>query len=199
MEQFHQSTGGGGVNVAIGAHRNGLKTAVVGMIGDNAFKNLILSDLRASGVSTALCQMEKQFLNISSILLTPEGERSIINFETQHMKLFEDAEEMKMLLHAKHVYLGNLPDVSLSQREDMLHFLKKNNVQTIVNMGVKDCRRPLKQLESFLKPVDMLMIMVERLNIDLLSDLIWLARDRVDDIKREYELITAKKVYWLPE
>lgn len=47
--------------------------------------------------------------------------------------------------------------------------------------------------------LDMLMIMVERLNIDLLSDLIWLAQDRVGDIKREYELITAKKVYWLSE
>ncbi|MFB2718850.1 hypothetical protein [Shewanella xiamenensis] len=47
--------------------------------------------------------------------------------------------------------------------------------------------------------LDMLMIMVERLNIDLVSDLIWLARDRVEDIKREYELITAKKVYWLSE
>ena len=47
--------------------------------------------------------------------------------------------------------------------------------------------------------LDMLMVMIERLNIDLLSDLIWLARDRVEDIKREYELITAKKVYWLSE
>jgi len=47
--------------------------------------------------------------------------------------------------------------------------------------------------------LDMLMIMVERLNIDLLSDLIWLAQDRVEDIKREYELITAEKVYWLSE
>lgn len=47
--------------------------------------------------------------------------------------------------------------------------------------------------------LDMLMIMVERLNIDLVSDLIWLARDRVEDIKREYELITAEKVYWLSE
>lgn len=47
--------------------------------------------------------------------------------------------------------------------------------------------------------LDMLMIMIERLNIDLLSDLVWLARDRVEDIKREYELITAEKVYWLSE
>lgn len=43
------------------------------------------------------------------------------------------------------------------------------------------------------------MILIERLNIDLLSDLVWLARDRVEDIKREYELITAEKVYWLSE
>ncbi|MDI5837386.1 hypothetical protein [Shewanella xiamenensis] len=47
--------------------------------------------------------------------------------------------------------------------------------------------------------LDMLMVMIERLNIDLLSDLVWLARDRVEDIKREYELITAEKVYWLSE
>lgn len=158
VEAFHQSVGGGGANVAIGAQHNGIKTAVIGLIGNNAYKNMILADLRDAGVHTAFCQMEEEFLNISSILLTSEGERTVINFSTQHMKLFEDEEEQNLLLHAKHVYLGNLPDVSFTQREEILHFLKRNNIKTIVNLGVKDCRRPLSQIEKFLKPVDVVIM-----------------------------------------
>lgn len=158
VDAFHQSLGGGGANVAIGARRHGLKTAVIGKLGDNAFKQIMLTDLQSVGVDTSLCQTEKGYMNISSILLTPEGERSIINYETQHMHLFEKASELNKLLNAKGLYLGNLPDVSFTQREELLSHASKKGMQIFVNLGVKDCRRPIEQIERFMKHVNVMIM-----------------------------------------
>ena len=56
------------------------------------------------------------------------------------------------------VYLGNLPDVSFTEREEITHFLHRRGVPIAVNLGVKDCRRPIDQIEKFLKPVDVILV-----------------------------------------
>lgn len=45
--------------------------------------------------------------------------------------------------------------------------------------------------------LEFLMVSVERINVNYLPDLIWLARDRVDDIRREYETVTLETIYLL--
>jgi len=85
-DYFHEDIGGGGVNVAVGATRLGLRTAVFGKIGNNSFKEMILKKLADKKVSTELCQIEDDYYKISSIILTDEGERTLINYETpSHM------------------------------------------------------------------------------------------------------------------
>ncbi len=153
-----QTIGGGGANVAIGAAKHSLKTAVLGKIGNNPFKKIILDKLEENKVSTRFCQIEDEYLNISSILLTEKGERSIIHYTTPHQHIFDDEKKLYQLSEARMVYLANMPNVSLSERIDILHYLKKLNILTIVNLGVKDCRRSYDQLERFLKYVDILIV-----------------------------------------
>lgn len=177
-EYFHESLGGGGANVAIGARRNGLKTAVIGKIGDNPFKSMIIQKLKKEKVSIDFLQRKKEYIAISSILLGQKGERSIINYETPRQHLFTDNKIMNNLLNTKAVYLGNLPDVLLTERIKVLSYLRKNNILTIVNLGVKDCRREIKQLEPFLNKINILI-----LNAYEFSEL----------VKKKYEDIDFKK------
>ena len=58
VDQFHQGLGGGGANVAIAAARHGAKAAVVGKVGVNSFRKIIMEDLRDAGVDTSLCQIQ---------------------------------------------------------------------------------------------------------------------------------------------
>ena len=157
-DQFHTSVGGGGANVAIGASKNGLKSAVYGKIGNNSFKKIIVDELKSHKVSTKLCEIEEKYTNISCILLNPKGERSIVHYTSHHQHLLNSVDAMSRFKEAGMVYLGNLPDVSLTEREDLLHFLKGNSITSVVNLGINDCRRPKSQLETFLKPVDILII-----------------------------------------
>jgi len=177
-QYFHESLGGGGANVAIGARRNGLKTAVIAKIGDNPFKNIIIQKLKKEKVSTELLQRKKEYTAISSILLGQKGDRSIINYETPRQHLFASNKIMNNLLDTKAVYLGNLPDVLLSERTQVLSYLRTNNILTIVNLGVKDCRREIKQLEPFLNKINILI-----LNAHEFSEL----------VKKKYEDIDFKK------
>lgn len=157
-ERFYVGIGGGGVNVAIGATKNGLKTAVMGKIGKNVFKKIILSKLIENNISYSLCDFEDDYYNVSSILLTPAGERSIIHYVTPHQHLISDLNELRGITKTKMVYLGNLPDVSLSERTELLHFFRKKEIKTVVNLGVSDCRKPLKDLMKFFKPIDILIM-----------------------------------------
>jgi len=157
-DQFHTSLGGGGANVAVGSAKYGLKTAVLGTIGNNPFKKMIVQLLENYKISTNLCSVEEDYFNISCILLSEDGERSIIHYSTPHRNILRKAASIKHLIEAKIVYLGNLPDVSLSERELALNMCKKNNILTVVNLGVKDCRRPKHQLDNLLKKTDILIV-----------------------------------------
>lgn len=157
-DYFHESLGGGGANVAIGGSRNGIKTAVLGKIGENSFKKIILEKLHEEHVAIDLCQAEKEYLNISAILLSPKGERSIINYNTPHQHICVNESIYADLKKTTAVYMGNLPDVSLNERHKILTFLKRNSILKIVNLGVSDCRRKKDQIRELLEHVDILIV-----------------------------------------
>jgi sugar/nucleoside kinase (ribokinase family) len=155
---FHTGVGGGGANVAIGVQTHGLKAAVLGKIGNNSFKEVILSELKKHDVTTYLCQLEDKYINISSVLLTPSGERSIINYETPHQHIIGSDRELLKLERTKGVYMGNLPDVPLLERARLLYFFKQRAIPIFVNLGVRDCRRPITQISNIINKLTVLII-----------------------------------------
>jgi len=156
--QFDLKIGGGGANVAIGVANHGFKPAVIGKIGNNPFKKIILDYLKLHHVSISLIDKEADYYNLSAILLTKKGERTIIHYSTPHQDLFSSGNPLLGLTKTKIVYLGNLPDVSLTQRIKFLKFLGKYKITRVLNLGVVDCRRPKKQLEEIFGEVDILIV-----------------------------------------
>ncbi|PIY72023.1 hypothetical protein COY87_03155 [Candidatus Roizmanbacteria bacterium CG_4_10_14_0_8_um_filter_33_9] len=153
-----ESLGGGGANVAIGGSKHGLKTAVLGHIGNNPFKSMILEKLRSHSVSTSLCQYVDNYFNLSSIFLTKTGERSIVHYTSPHQHILSNKDDNHNLLNSQIVYMGNLQHVSLTEKCELLHFFKKHNKKVVVNFGANDCRRNNDQLKELLKPIDTLII-----------------------------------------
>lgn len=157
-DAFHVGIGGGGTNVAIAAHNNGLKAAVLGTIGSNSFKSMIEQKLHEQDISHSLCNHVDEFYNVSTILLQKNGERTIIHYMTPHQHLITDTNELKGITKTKMAFLGNLPDVSMSQRIEVMKFFKSKGISTILNFGVKDCRRPMTQIEQLLKHIDIIIL-----------------------------------------
>ncbi len=158
VDHLYESVGGGGANVAIGGVKNGLQAGVLGIVGNNSFKQIILDELVNSNVSTHLCQFQNNYLNISSILLTKNGDRSIIHYEPPNEHIFSSLDNFKHLLIAKAFYFGNLADVPLSERGKAVSFLKENKVFIFMNLGVKDCRKDKDHTEKLIKNIDVLIL-----------------------------------------
>lgn len=158
VDNFYESLGGGGANVAIGAQKHGLQTAVVGKIGNNAFKKLILEKLENESISYRFCHFDDSYHNISTILLSPKGERSIIHYVSSHKHLFHSEKEALKINNTRFLFLGNLPDISISERTEILTHAKKFNITTFVNLGSKCCKKTKNQLEPLLKKTDVLIL-----------------------------------------
>ena len=177
-DYFHEDVGGGGVNVAVGVARLGLRSAVFGKIGNNSFKEMILKKLTDKNVSTEFCEVEENYYKISSILLTNEGDRSIIHHETPS-HLLKEFFLHKELKKAKNIYFSPLPHLDLKEKKKMIGYLKGDETLTFVNLSAVDCRRPIKDLADFFDALDVLII-----NAHEYSEL----------VKTPYEKINFKKM-----
>lgn len=159
-DYFSQHVGGGGVNVAVGLKEGGHDAAVLGVIGGNEFTPLISDLLQRTGVDYSACPVLQGYFNISVILLTKSGERTIINYEAPGQQLYFSEEHAHKAAAMDALYLGNLPDVPLAERVAFLRNVRMRSagIFVVVNMGVKDCRKPLLETLPLVEMADCLII-----------------------------------------
>jgi 2-dehydro-3-deoxygluconokinase len=150
--------GGGAANVAIGVKKNRSKTAICSIIGNDEFRKTILHKLKLKGVSTRLTLFSQNYKNISVILLKEDGTRTTISYESPKENFFIHERLLKKISKAKAVYLGNLPDVSINHRAEVLKELKKQNVVTFLNIGSVDCEKGIKVLKKLFENTDVLIM-----------------------------------------
>lgn len=158
VDKFLVKVGGGAANVAIGVRKNRLKSAVCAIVGNNPFRKTILHKLKQKKVSTKYVLFRQDYSNLSVILLNRDGERTIINYESPHQHLVEDAGFLKRMAQTRAVYFGNLPDVSLTQRKKTISNLKRNGAFIFANIGTRDCCKPKKYISELLEDIDVLIL-----------------------------------------
>ncbi len=158
VDSFFSGLGGGAANVAIGTQAAGFKTALLAKIGENQFEELIRNHLKDHKLTDALIQKEKEYMKISSILLSPEGERTIIHYETPHEHILRTDKDLESLENTRMVYMANLWRVPLDERRRILSHLHQKKIITAVNLGIADCRRDLIQLKGLLHHVEILLV-----------------------------------------
>lgn len=176
VEHFYEGLGGGGANVAIGVAKHNLKVALIAKIGDNPFMPLICNKLKESNVEYKdFCIIESNYKNISSILLNKTGEKTIINYRTNHEKFLNTKKELNKIDLANNIYMANLSDISLEERVEILKYAKSKNKTVIANLNVTDCRKPIAIIGRFIELVDVLV-----LNAYEFSDLVKTAYFTID-------------------
>ena len=157
-EYFHHGLGGSAANIAIHASNLGLDTAVVAKVGENAFKNMIVQTLAKKTVSTEFLYFDRNHISISSILLSPSGERTIIKHSDpkEHIYLGEHATDRVM--RSDMVFMGNLPDVPIVERKKLLSAVKSSENLIGINFGTKDAENGLSKLKTLISKADMLFL-----------------------------------------
>lgn len=84
-------TGGGGTNAAVTFARQGFHSSYMGRIGHDIAGKVVLDDLHKEGVDTSLVDYSKFGTGYSTLLLAPNGERTILTYRgaSAHYELKE--------------------------------------------------------------------------------------------------------------
>jgi len=87
---FHTIPGGKGANQAVAAARLGAEVSMVGRLGNDAFAEVLLDNLAASGVETAfISRDDRSATGVALIVVDDEGENSIVVASGANMQISE--------------------------------------------------------------------------------------------------------------
>lgn len=137
-DQFYEGLGGDAANVSIGASTLGLNCAILAKLGENVFKQIVLQKLVNKRISTEFLLYERGFTNISSILLSPQGERTIIHYATHGSPLNLSELQRKYLTKAQALYMGNLPGIKLAEQIQLCKLFKTMGKPVFINLTLDD-------------------------------------------------------------
>ncbi len=156
--QFQEGVGGGGANVAIGIARAGISSALWSHIGIGGLSLFIRDQLTKENVDISLLQEEENFSNISAILLSGSGERTIITHRSREVALAIKPQHEKAISTCRLFFIGNMPDMPLEERQRLAALASSQQHEVALNFGVKDCRKGLGALSSLLSTASLLIV-----------------------------------------
>lgn len=114
VDEAYFSTGGNATNVAVTLARQGIDAYFVWVLGEDPASRIILRDMKAEGVQTNLVKQNAKFrASYSTVLLSPDGERTILNYQGSVMSAHSMAETLSKIDHATWLYPSSLGDYEL--------------------------------------------------------------------------------------
>jgi sugar/nucleoside kinase (ribokinase family) len=158
VDEFFQGVGGGAVNVAIGAQNLGASVGLACVIGKNSFELPVRQFLESKGIDYSMSEFVKDYSNISLVITTLGGERSIINYRSPLTTKYTKPENEHLLAEGKMLYMANLANMNLQDRTDILKLARKSGVKTVVNIGIQDCQKDINDLKNFIENADIIIL-----------------------------------------
>ena len=154
-DSFFQGVGGAATNIAVGLAHYGLQTGLVAGIGDNAFQQIIIRHLTKKFVSTEFLLHQRDTLNISTVLLAENGQRTVIHYPSA-VENFELSDIlMGRIAQSQYIYCGNIQSIEVSEKVALLTKLKQQEKFIILNLGTREINLGLKAVSPLLSLASM--------------------------------------------
>lgn len=151
--------GGSGVNTSATFVRQGLKTAILGMVGDDASGQDVISEIKSIGADASfILKTKKSFTNQSVILSLGKKDRTILSCRGAGEELRKGDINWKKLKTTKWFYISSLSKKLSLALEDIMNFAKKNNIKVAFNPGSFELNLPKQKLKKILNLVDILLL-----------------------------------------
>ena len=99
--------GSSAVILACGAARLGLKTAFIGLVGDDLFGRYMLEEMQAKGIDTSGCVVTKAAATGFSVILSEPRDRAILTFPGTMAELRYEDIKLSYLDRAAHLHLSS--------------------------------------------------------------------------------------------
>lgn len=150
IKKIVTASGGGGANAAVTFARQGLRTACIGVVGDDFNGHVLLDELKREGIDTQFYDIHAEdHTAYSTILVSDNGERTILSYkgEGQH---FEANKIPFDRINAKWMYLDSLGG-NYDVLQKAVDWALRNNVKLAANPGGKELAHGLEKLKPLWK------------------------------------------------
>ena len=135
IPQVAMASGGGGTNVAVGLARQGFKVGCAGRVGDDSIAKEIIEEMKEEKVELLFTIDKKRNTAYSTILVSPDGERTILEYRGANEYMSENDIDWKDL-KSKWVYIDSISG-NIELLEYILDWAKKNSVRVVFNPDQK--------------------------------------------------------------
>jgi ribokinase len=161
VEEAFFSTGGNATNVAVTLARQGLDAHFIWALGEDPASVTILNDMKTEGVHTDLVEQKSEYqASFSTILLSLDGERTILNFHGSGMSETSFEQALNDIPEADWLYPSSLGDykllTTLTDRAQAL------GAKVMLNPAGSELSHP-DQLKSILEYVEVLCLNKEEI------------------------------------
>ncbi len=130
-DAFIRCGGGPAANASVTVARMGLRSAFAGYLGSDIFGQMHLEELKAVGVDTGLIVRGKYPTPLSSVLVNPSGERSLVNYRDADSVLPAESIDFSAIHPAVILFDGHEPELSLSLMNDA----HARGIKTVLDAG----------------------------------------------------------------
>jgi sulfofructose kinase len=130
-DAFIRCGGGPAANASITVARMGLRSALAGYLGSDIFGRMHLDELKAAGVDTGLVVRGEYPTPLSSILVNPSGERSLVNYRDADSVLPAESIDFSTIHPKVILFDGHEPELSFSLMNDA----HARGIKTVLDAG----------------------------------------------------------------
>lgn len=147
-EEFHQVFGGGGANSSVSLAKQGFDVSLWYHIGNDPFGRQIARNLKKQRVKTRLLKFKAKHTPISTILLTPGGERTIVTYRSNADQLTLNNDVRRAVKKRDWFVLFSLAKLAKKTKLSILKLAKKREMKTFLSLHGMEYLKG----HSYLKP-----------------------------------------------
>lgn len=163
VEEAIFATGGNATNAAVTFARQGLHSRFIWVLGTDPASQAIIDELDREGVDTrGVVQDDKYRASYSCILLSPDGERTILNYHGSKPHADGHPLDFDLLEEADWLYLSSLGSMDLLEK--VITSAKRHNVKIMLNPAVSELEAAAR-LKGLLEDVDVLVLNKEEMQL----------------------------------
>lgn len=148
VEEVYFDIGGSACNVAVGLARLGLKTALIGAVGQDFLAEKIIERLGDEGVAKVFLKREKNIATSLSTIIVYKGERTVLVYRG-----IKDYSQLKIpkSLKTSWIYLGPLGKEFSRYYSTLISLASEKNINIVINPGNRQIENPHSDLLRFLR------------------------------------------------
>lgn len=159
LEDVIFSTGGNATNAAATFARQGLHSSYMWILGNDVGSNIIIQALDDENVDTsAVAQRDEYTASYSTILLAPNGERTILNYHGSMVGSDGYPLDLGRLKQADWLYISSVGSMELLEK--IISVAHEGNVKVALNPAAPELAKPAK-LKALLEDVELLSVNVD--------------------------------------